>query len=71
MPRSFAKYLRTLPEDELLDLRRRAAAEIANRKVHEVRERHEAVCQWTELAKEAGVTERELDILLGGRTQKG
>jgi hypothetical protein len=65
MPRSFAKYLRTLPDDELLNLRRRAAAEIANRKAHEVRERQQAVRQWSELAKEAGVTERELDILLG------
>jgi hypothetical protein len=35
MPRSFAKYLRTLSENELLDLRRRAAAEIANRKARE------------------------------------
>jgi hypothetical protein len=71
MPRSFAKYLRTLSEDELLDLRRRAAAEIANRKAHEARHRVEGARQWTELAKEAGVTERELDILLGGQTPKG
>jgi hypothetical protein len=61
--------LRTLPEDELLDLRRRAAAEIANRKAHQARNREQAVRKWSELAKEAGVTERELSILFGGESK--
>jgi tRNA C32,U32 (ribose-2'-O)-methylase TrmJ len=65
MPRSFAKYLRTLSDDQLLGLRRRAAAEIANRKAHEARNRQQAVRKWSDLAKEAGVTERELKVLLG------
>jgi hypothetical protein len=26
--------------------------------------------KWAELAQEAGVTERELDVLFGGRTQR-
>jgi hypothetical protein len=65
MPRSFAKYLRTLSDHQLLDLRRRAAAEIANRKAHEARDRDQAVRKWGDLAKEAGVTERELGILFG------
>jgi tRNA C32,U32 (ribose-2'-O)-methylase TrmJ len=65
MPRSFAKYLHTLPDDELFGLRPRAAAEIANRKAHEARNRDQAVRKWSDLAKEAGVTERELKVLLG------
>ena len=69
MPRSFAKYLRTVfSEDERLALRGRMTAEIANRKAREPRNREHAVRKWTELAKEAGVTKRELDILVGGRT---
>jgi hypothetical protein len=67
MPRRFTRYLRTLPEGELLDLRRRAAAEVANRKAHELRNREQVVRQWAELVKQAGLTERELHILLGGR----
>jgi hypothetical protein len=68
MRRSFAKYLRTRPEDALLELRRRAAAEIANRKAHEGRDLQRTMRQWADLAKEAGVTEGELNILLGDRT---
>jgi hypothetical protein len=68
MPRSFRKCLGTFSEDELSDLRRRGAAEIANRNVREARRRGQATRRWSELAREAGVTERELNILVGGRT---
>jgi hypothetical protein len=70
MPPSFSRYLHTLSDDQLLDLRRRAAAEIANRKAHEAREREQAVRKWSDLAKEAGVTERELGILLGAQSKR-
>jgi hypothetical protein len=63
--RSFAKYLRTLSDDQLSDLRRRAAPEIANRKAHEVRNRDQAVRKWSDLANEAGVTERDWDSSWG------
>jgi hypothetical protein len=63
MQRSLKAYLRTLPDDELLDLRRRAAAEIANRRAHELRMRDKTRREWAEIAKRAGLTEAELSTL--------
>jgi hypothetical protein len=64
MPRSFKSYLRNLPDGELFDLRRRAAAEIANRRAHELRVRDKLRRQLGEAAKRAGLTEAELSVLI-------
>jgi hypothetical protein len=63
--RSFSAYLRSLSDDELLALRRRAAAEIANRRAHGSREQENLRRQWEDLAKRAGLTKEEWTTLLG------